>query len=549
MGTAHLVLGCLFFLALASGSLGQSSFGDVTFMTSCTTVQDDVNSAVAVLHSFWYTKARELFQGIAQKDPQCAIAYWGVAMTYWTPLWVLPTPEELAAGLVAVQNAKAVVGGATQREKDYVDAIATFFENTNQYNHTERVLMYEKKMERIYYNYQDIDLEAMVFYPLAILTKCTVIDCKAIGNSMWPTYLPNRRSAKILETVQVYHPYHPGALHYTIHSYDTSDLAHLGLHAANIYASIAPDVPHAVHMPSHIYGRLGMWSNSSVSNKNSMAAAEKWNTHPGVKTSDYTHSLSFGVYAMLQMAEDACVKSTINDAKNWVVAFDGGYELVEFQLLYYLENKDWMGAATVVPNPILGYNWTERYLTYAFPLLFTKGYGFAMLGEKANLTNVINKMDLAYEQLKNSTTLKWSNWIEESNEIQLYQGTLKAFLKWVNGDVTGSLSDFEEMAAWANNKTSIEVPIKVFSELTGEMFLAAGYYTRALDWFEESQKNYPNRFHTLFGLATTHSKLGNVDQAIGYYRDLLSLCNQHTPGCICSNRSQFAVAKAYINSH
>jgi len=228
--------------------------GKVNFSVSCDlAVQPQFSSAVAMLHSFWYEKASDTFATVAQKDPACGMAYWGIAMTYYHPIWEAPGPTDLKAGAGAVEKAQSV-GAKSQRERDYIAAIETFYKDSDKLDHRTRALAYEKAMEQLHARYPD-DGEAAVFYALALLATAPPTD---------KTYVNQRKAGAILEPIFLEQPEHPGVAHYIIHAYDYPPLADRGLQAARRYAKIAPDSPHALHMPSHIFTRLGLWGSSLI---------------------------------------------------------------------------------------------------------------------------------------------------------------------------------------------------------------------------------------------------------------------------------------------
>ena len=203
------------------------------------------------LHSFWYPEALKGFTAVIEAEPGCAMGYWGIAMSHWYPLWYPPSPAALKAGAEAVEKAVAA-GPKTEREKDYIAAIAAFYHDSDKLDHHTRAVAYEKAMEQVYLRYPE-DREAAVFYGLALNASALPTD---------KTYANQRKAADILNKVWAEQPNHPGVVHYLIHSDDLPEFAAAGLDAAICYSKVAPDVPHALHMPSHIFTRLGMWQQS-----------------------------------------------------------------------------------------------------------------------------------------------------------------------------------------------------------------------------------------------------------------------------------------------
>ena len=225
---------------------------EVDFATSCgSAVQKTFKQAVWTLHSFWYPEALKEFTAVTEAEPNCAMGYWGIAMSHWYPLWYPPSPAALKAGSEAVDKAMAAPT-KTEREKDYIAAIAAFYRDNDKLDHLTRAVAYEKAMEQVYLKYPE-DRESAVFYALALDTTALPTD---------KTYANQKKAAQILNKVWTEQPNHPGVVHYLIHSDDSAQFAQAGLDAAICYAKIAPDVPHALHMPSHIFTRLGMWQES-----------------------------------------------------------------------------------------------------------------------------------------------------------------------------------------------------------------------------------------------------------------------------------------------
>ena len=263
--------------------------GKVGFPISCApSVQQQFSSAVAMLHSFWYEKANETFAAVAEKDPTCGMAYWGIAMTYYHQIWQAPGPADLKAGCAFMEKAKQV-GAKTQRERDYIATIEAFYKDSDKIDHGTRALAYERAMEQLQARYPD-DHEAAIFHALALVASAPPTD---------KTYVNQKKAGAILEPLFAEEPEHPGIAHYIIHAYDYPPLAQGALDAARRYAKIAPDSPHALHMPSHIFTRLGLWQESIDSNLASAASAKK-NNAPG----NELHAKDYLIYAYLQGAQD-----------------------------------------------------------------------------------------------------------------------------------------------------------------------------------------------------------------------------------------------------
>src|SRR5215469_10470643 len=335
-----------------------SKLGKVKFTISCDpAVQQQFSNAVAMLHSFWYEKASDTFAAVAEKDPKCGMAHWGVAMTHYHPIWEAPGPADLRAGASAVEKAEAA-GAKTQREKDYIAAIEAFYKDNEKIDHRTRAAAYEKAMEQLQARYPD-DHEAAIFHALALLATAPPTD---------KTYVNQKKAGAILEPIFAEQPEHPGVAHYIIHAYDYSPLADKALEAARRYARIAPDSPHALHMPSHIFTRLGLWQESIESNLASAASARK-NNAPG----NELHAKDYLIYAYLQGGQDREAKRALvapppgrpDDPQymNWL------YAMGTSPARYAVERHQWAEAAALpVPeNTFPGgrWAWTEANLHFA----------------------------------------------------------------------------------------------------------------------------------------------------------------------------------------
>ena len=274
-----------------------TKLGRVNFRTSCSNkAQQQFNHAVAWLHSFEYEEAEKIFKEVSVIDPRCGMAHWGIAMSNFHPLWVPPTPAELQKGSTAAAEAMRL-GAATQRERDYIAAIDTFYKDADKVDHRTRTFAYSDSMKKIYEN-NPTDDEAAVFYALSLITTGMMAPDK--------TYAKEKEAAEILNRILARQPRHPGVAHYLIHGYDFPALANLALPAARSYAAIAPASAHAQHMPSHIFIRLGMWQQAISSNLDAEAAAKAFATrhHMLGAWDEQLHAMDYLAYAYLQGAQD-----------------------------------------------------------------------------------------------------------------------------------------------------------------------------------------------------------------------------------------------------
>ena len=494
------------------GAADAAALGNVNFSTSCVpVVQADFNRAVALLHSFWYKKSEETFLAVAKADSSCGMAQWGVAMSHYRQLWDPPTSLDLQAGSAAVEKANAA-GTKTQRERDYIAAVQIFYKDSDKRTHSARALDYEKSMQQIYEHYPQ-DVEAAIFYALAVRANAPVAD---------KTYANQKKASVILEKLFAQYPDHPGLAHYIIHCDDYPSLAPLALDAARRYAKIAPDAPHALHMPSHIFTRLGLWQESIDSNLASAAAARK-----NALVGDELHAMDYLAYAYLQTGQDREALSVLASLPK-VVTGDSAY----FTALYAtaaipsrlaVERHRWSEAAGLAlpPNTFPGgrYTWTEG------DLYFARALGLARSG----------KLDGARDAIKQMTSLRDALLAEHNaysaEQIDIQREIVTAWISYVEDKKDEALS---QMRAAADHEDSTEklpvtpgaiVPAR---ELLGEMFLEAKQPTPALEAFEASLQLTPERFNSLYGAAHAAQLAGDRAKASAYYAKLLANCPKAT---------------------
>ncbi len=347
------------------GAGPEEHVGSVHFRTSCTaTAQRRFDVAVAYLHSFWYEKAGPAFQEAAAADSSCAMAYWGQAMAILHPLWTPPSRADLAVGLLAAERGVALA--KTPRERDYLDAIRTYYKDYAAVDTKARLVAYEQAMEGLARRYPT-DREAQIFYALALI---------AVGqaNPTDTTFAYQKRADSILEPLFKLEPRHPGLAHYLIHTNDVPALASLGLYAARRYAAIAPDVPHAQHMPSHIFTRLGLWEEDIASNTRSMAGARKFEAaqHLNGLWDQRGHAMDYLVYAYLQEGRDADARSIVVEAGR-VTAGDplgslvNEYALAAIPARYALERGRWDEAIALPIRPAPEWRATEAITHFPDP--------------------------------------------------------------------------------------------------------------------------------------------------------------------------------------
>jgi hypothetical protein len=486
--------------------------GTVNFATSCDpAVGDEFNRAVALLHSFWFSAAIESFDRVLAKDPGCAMAHWGIAMSWWgNPFGGFRSPAALSAGRAAVEKARAA-GAKTPRERDYIAAVAHLYDNYETVDQRTRIVAYEKAMEALAGRHPS-DSEARIFYALAL-------DQAALPTDR--TYANLLKAGAILEKELPSQPDHPGIAHYIIHSYDVPPLAPRALDAARRYATIAPDAPHALHMPSHTFTRVGYWDESIETNLASAAAARKANA-----ASEELHALDYQVYAYLQLARDGAAKRVLaaipaigvrieeTSAGNAAPAPAGYYALAAIPARYALERHAWREAASLEPRET-PYLWTDA-VTY-----FARALGAARSGNPEAAARDVEKLASLSAALKAKNDGYWAN------QVDIQRRVAAAWTAFAGGRRDEGLSLVREAAAMedATEKSAVSPgPITPAREQLGEMLLEADRPADALVEFETTTKKEPNRFRALHGAAVAAEKAGDTGKARKYYAELVELC-------------------------
>lgn len=516
MEPRYISLVCLW-LILSPAGLAQhehpagppEQLGKVQFTVSCApSVQVAFNRAVAMLHSFWYERAAEEFTRIARQDPSCAMAYWGVAMTHYHPLWEPPGAPDLKAGGAAVEQAKAL-GAKTDRERAYIAAIETFFRDAHLLDHPRRALAYEQAMEQLAARFAD-DREASVFHALALLGS-------AAARPPDKTYARQIRAGTIAEKVFAEQPDHPGVAHYIIHSYDYPPLAERALAAARRYAKIAPDSPHALHMPSHIFTRLGLWEESIQSNLDSAASA-----HRHGSTGDELHAMDYLMYAYLQTAQDRAAEQLLASPPRMKgvssAYFAGLYATALMPARFYLERLRWAEAAELsVPADLF----PGRYVSAAAHLHFAKGLGAARSGKPEVARAEVGRLAALHQTLLENKETYWAG------QADILRQVLAAWLARAEGRNDEALRQMRAAAAAedATDKHPVTPgPIRPARELLGDLLLELGRPAEALAEFEAVLGSAPRRFNALYGAARAAQFAGEREKAARHYSQLVALC-------------------------
>jgi hypothetical protein len=516
--------------------------GQVHFPISCNSgAQKQFERAVALLHSFWFEEAGKAFAAVTQEDPGCAMGYWGIAMSFYHPLWEPPSEADLKKGQEAVEKAKAL-GGKTERERDYISAIEAFYKDADRLDHRTRALAYQRVMEKVHLNYPE-DREATAFYALALIATASPTD---------KTYSNQKKAGELLEKMFAEEPDHPGVAHYLIHAYDFPSLADRALTAARRYAKIAPSVPHALHMPSHIFIRLGLWEEAIASSLASAAAAKDQNL-----IFEQFHALDYGAYAYLQQAQDAEVRRVLEElntvqepGENLALA----YAAAAIPARYAVETRRWAEAASLEPR-------SSRYPATEAITYFARAMGSARMGDIVKVREAVEKLQAIHDKLLEARQTYWAD------QVEVQRRAAAALLAHVEGKndealkLMRSAADLEDSLGKPGVTPGPIIPTRellgdlllelyeparsaqamVCADLPEDSFVEAREPAQALVEFETSLKAFPNRLHGLYGAAKAAELSGDPEKARKFYTKLLEVCR-----CPDSQRVELQEAKAFL---
>jgi len=501
--------------------------GAVDFQVSCTPeVRSEFVRGVALLHSFFYEEARRIFTDVAAKDPTCAMAQWGIAMTWWHPIWTPPTPDEMSAGKAAIEKAMGMTAG-TERERGFIQALNVYYNSSDSPNAgavgqschgpvgaRDRVVAYEKAMRQLSEKYPD-NFEAQTFYAFAIL---------AVGYATPTdtTLAKQLQAAALLEKLWKKNPNHPGVTHYLIHSYDYPALAERGLAAARSYGSIAPWVPHALHMPSHIFTRLGMWEESIAANRSSADASRAYAAmrHRDATEAEELHALDYMAYSYLQEGQDAKAKDIVDFVAtvrktNPALEFSAAYALAAIPARYALERNAWSDAATL-PVPELPH-WSS-FPSFEALIEYSHALGRAHTGDLEGARKAIDRM----RQLRDSSTDPRLDYFKRHLDLQIQAAS--AWVTYSEGKKDEAVNlfrraaDAEDILGKHPVSPGALVPAR---EQLGDMLLKLNRPKEAQREFEAALKIYPGRFRGLYGAAQAAEQNGEKEKAQHYYAKLV----------------------------
>ena len=509
-----LVLGAAHGMAQEHQHGNGERLGEVRFATSCNAAaQGGFNRAVALLHSFQFSLAIEGFNQVVREDPTCAIAYWGIALSDWSNPFAPGKKDrsQLQLGRQSVELGRDL-GAKTDRERAYLAAVGKLYEDFESTPQQARLRAYRDAMGDVARKYPE-DREAQIFYALALAVAEDPGD---------KTYTDRLKAGTILEKLFATEPTHPGLAHYIIHAYDVPALADRALVAAQRYAEIAPDAPHALHMPSHTFTRLGYWQESIDSNVAAAAAARRQG-----QTAEELHASDYETYAYLQTGQDAAAARIVRALPEIASRFDpkavfigagppaaGYFALAAIPARYALERRDWHQAEALAPS------------NTPFPdadalTWFARGLGAARLRHVATANEAVTALRQIQERLAKNGEPYWSQ------QVEIQATAVAAWSALADGKHEEALPQMES-AAKLEDGTEKSVltpgPLSPARELLGEMLLAMDEPTKALAQFEATLEKEPRRFWSLYGAAHAAQLSGSRATTQKYFRQLLTLC-------------------------
>jgi tetratricopeptide (TPR) repeat protein len=512
---------CVLILA-PGGSMAQEhqhaaageKLGTVRFTTSCNPVaQKQFDRAVALLHSFQFSRAIDGFHTTLKADSSCAMAYWGIALSQWSNPFAagLKSASQMQDGRRAAEQGQAI-GAKTDRERAYITAVSKLYADFEKTPQQVRLLAYRDAMAEVAAQYPQ-DHEAAIFYALALAASEEPTD---------KTYASRLKAGAILEALFAQEPDHPGLAHYIIHTYDVPPLAGRALAAAQRYSAIAPDAPHALHMPSHTFTRVGYWQDSIDSNLAASAAARREG-----QTAEELHALDYQAYAYLQTAQDEAARRLVESLPEIVSRFNpkmaisgaappsaGYFALAAIPARYALERQDWKAAAQLEVHET-AFPYTEA-MTY-----FARGLAAAHLGDTANARVSRDALSKIHERLTKSSEGYWAV------QVEVQRRAVSAWTALAEDRADEALREMKSAAELEDSTEKSAVtpgPLAPSRELLGEMLLQMNQPRQALEEFEATLKSEPKRFRALYGAARAAQLKGDREASRRYFRELLEVC-------------------------
>jgi hypothetical protein len=506
--------------------------GTVRFPVSCNeAARQQAQRALALLHHMTYEGARATFAAVTEADPDCAMGYWGQAMSFIHPLWSdPPSKADFERGQALVHEAKDR-GQKTERERAYIAAVEAYYAPGQNRDEKANLASFEARWQKVYEQFPD-DPEAACFYALAHMATADPAD---------KSYTKQKRAAEIAEQVRARIPDHPGAHHYIIHADDYPPLAEEALDVARSYGEIAPEIPHALHMPSHIFTRLGLWQESIAMNQRSAAAALKHPVDEKISL-HHPHALDYLAYAYLQRAEDAKAKDVLNTVKSIEGTIQAhvatAYTFAAVPARFALERQQWAEAAALEPRAPSTYGWNT------FPAMeaithFARALGAARSGKAPVARQALDTLTALHQQAA-ETSAYWAK------QIEIQRLAAQAWLTYQEGkpeEALHTMRQAAEMEAATEKHPVTPGEILPARELLADMLLARGIYEEAQTQYLAALERSPNRFNSLYGAGRAAELGGDGDKAALYYRKLVEVTAAD------AKRERLQQAKTFLATH
>jgi predicted Zn-dependent protease len=521
-------------LSQVAALANEERLGEVDFPISCSpAAQQQFNRAVAMQHFFFFPETVKAFSAIAEKEPSCAMAYWGIAISQRPNPLVGPFPGDvLKRGWEAIEKARAA-SQKTGREIAWIEALAAYYQDYATVPQQRRTANYEAAMARLWARDPD-GAEATIFYALALNEAADPAD---------KTYAKQLKAADILEKLESKYPNHPGIAHYIIHSYDYPELAMRGVLAAARCARLAPSAPHALHMPSHIYSTLGMWqeviSSDRAADEETIAYTARIDPQAAAdpaKNPGRYHFLDFLTNGYLQLGQDQQAKRSV-DARNSVAEYPAGFRysghtaFAAIPVRYAFERADWVEAAALA-IPKTPFAQAEAIAW------FGRAIGAARSGDLTKAKEAIDQLRVLKDRLAKANDAYWTGQVAIQEQAA---GAWLALAEDRKGDAIAAMRQAADLEDRSGKHVAMENRLSPIRELLGELLLEANEPAQALKEFETSLRNNPNRYRSFAGAAKAAERAGDRAQAKSYYEKLVALAAQADGG-----RPDLVAAKQYL---
>lgn len=520
-------LGVLLLALTAFGSASaQEKLGVVSFSTTCDpAVRESFDRAVALLHSFWYEAAEAAFLEIAERAPRCAMAYWGVAMTAVHPLW--PDVPDYEKGRRAVERATSL-GGGSPVEEGYISAASRFFVGEEPPDYPERKRAFEREMAALHERFP-ADPEVSIFYALALIATAPPED---------KTYAKQRMAAELLQGLAPSLPEHPGILHYTIHAYDSPEMAPKALQAARRYSEVASSVPHGLHMSSHIFTRLGLWDESVAANRSASHAGHRFAGELGLEGAwdEELHAFEYWMYALLQIADDETARQVLTDLQahptGTPMSMKSAHPFAGVPARYVLERRRWREAAALEPAPA-NLPWERFPFAYAMTV-YARALGSARGPTPDDAAPHLREL----ESLRDGT--KDSYWSRQIEVLRLDAAAWLAHARAKPEEAVALLRSAVELEESMEKHPVTPGPILPAREQLGELLVTLGRPAEGLVELEAALARAPRRFNGLYLAGIAARDAGKPELAREYFQTLVAMCGPR------GSRPELETARRYL---